>query len=80
MPKLAYKANIDFFLKNKSRLSKKYPGKVLLIAEGKIQSSFPNEHKAYLSAIKQYKPGEFITQPVDFETKDVSHYYSNVRI
>ena len=71
-------ANIDYFKKNKAVFAKKYPNKVLLIVDCKVEAAFGDERTAYQEAVKKHRPGEFVVQATNYETENISHYHSGV--
>ena len=62
-----YEKNIKFFKQNKDLYQDKHSGKVVLIAQDDLKGVFDDIASAYEEAIKKFKLGEFICQPVDYD-------------
>ncbi len=68
----------QFFVKNKSRLCKEYPGQFLAIKNAKIIGSYNDEVSAYTETTKEHQPGTFIIQQASPEATATQVFHSRV--
>jgi len=54
--------NFDYFLANQSDLAKKYPNRILVISNQKVQGDFNTNEEAYNFGVEKFKLGDFIIQ------------------
>lgn len=53
-----------FFLAHQEEIVREHNGKVVVIADEKVEGEYPDELRAMESATKRHQPGEFLIQRV----------------
>jgi len=75
MARNALKIEFEFYLRNQTRLVKKYSGRYLLIVKRRVRGDFENYGSTYLFGLKKYKLGTFLIQKCSPGDKD---YTANI--
>ncbi|TSD03503.1 MAG: hypothetical protein Athens071416_184 [Parcubacteria group bacterium Athens0714_16] len=62
MARNALKIEFEFYLRNQTKLVKKYNGRYLLIFGNRVRGDFESYDSAYIFGSKKYKLGKFLIQ------------------
>jgi len=58
-----FKKELNFFIKNQSKLVQQYAGRFIVLRGAKVVDVYDSALEAYLSAKSKFEPGTFMIQP-----------------